>query len=345
MMRSMVIFACAVVLNKYAVLASVLLGGGLDFKDDAKEVNVRLDIVSSGKHLDFGEIDCAGYEMLLSRVSQMRHLHSLSIIFLTVPYDGFVFECERLSGLTNLNSLMISNYGTNSVRVTSISACKEMPLKELLLKYVDVDGANVISEFQRLEDLYCTTEELFRRAPSGLRVLYVEDAKFKGDVDLNRFSMIETLGLLNVKCASIQGLSSLTALKSLQLVGVPAKNLSDMKLCSRLKSLEICNCREFDGKFNVADFKSLPLENLVLENVPLNRIQGLEDCPLKNLRIDGEGIESINNICRLPNLERLDVANTRIHFVDMEHVKERFPKLENLVYLDREKNIQCAEWD
>ena len=39
MMRSMVIFACAVVLNKYAVLASVLLGGGLDFKDDAKEVN------------------------------------------------------------------------------------------------------------------------------------------------------------------------------------------------------------------------------------------------------------------------------------------------------------------
>ena len=91
-------------------------------------------------------------------------------------------------------------------------------------------------------------------------------------------------------------------------------NLSDMKSCSRLRSLEICNCREFDEKFEVADFKCFPLECLVLENVPVKCIRGLENCPLKDLQIDGVAIERMDDICRLPNLERLDPTTTKIRF-------------------------------
>ena len=345
MERSIMIFACAVVLNNYAALASFVLPGGLDFKDDAKEINARLEIVSKGKQLEFGEIDCAGYELLLSRVSQMRHLQGLNLIFQKVPYDGFVVECERLAGLTNLTSLSISSYASNSVRVSSISVCKRMPLKELGLMYVYVDGAAVVGEFTRLEDLSCTTEELVRCAPSGLKALWVEKAKFKGEVDLSRFRKMESLCLCNVKCKSIRGLGSLTELEWLQLVGMPMKNLSDMKSCSRLRSLEICNCREFDEKFEVADFKCFPLECLALENVPVKCIRGLENCPLKDLRIDGVAIESMDDICRLPNLERLDLTTTKIRLVDKEQVKDRFPKLESLTYMDQEGDVQCIEWE
>ena len=343
MTRNIAIFICAVILNKSAVLACGMIRDGLDFKDDAKEVTVRLNIVSHKEHLGFGEIDCAMYEKFLSRISQMRHLQSLRIFFRNVPYDGLIFDCERLAGLTNLNTLVIEsyyNYGTNSVSVSSLSVCKQMPLKELSLCNVNVDDVNVISKFERLEELHCTTEELFRCAPSGLRVLRVYNAEFKGDVDLNRFSRMESLSLFDVKCASIQGLSSLTALESLDLIGVPVKNVSDIKVCPRLKYLRICNCREFDGMLNLADFKDVPLEDLHLENVPLRCIQSLEDSPLESLIINGAEIESINDICRLPNLKELNVVNTKIRFVDKEHVKERFPKLERLWYF-----YEYVEWD
>lgn len=334
MIRKVAIFVAAAMLSLHAVQASGIFGSRPDFKDDAEEIKIRLEIVPAGKEPGFGQIDSSEYEEFLSRVSRMKHLRRLSVTFLKVPHADFVFPVERLSGLTNLNSLAIENSATNSVKVTSLSVCKKMPLKELSVMYVeDVAEMDSIRELKGLEDLCCTSEEMFRFAPSGLRALDFESAEVSGSLELKRFRQLKSLCLHDVKCSSIQGLGSLTDLERLTLCRMPVKNLSEIKSCTRLKSFEVRHCWDFDEKFGVEDLKGHPLEYLVLEKCPLSRIQGLEECPLEILVIDGAQIKSVDDICRLPKLKFLSVNSEKIHlkgFESKEHLKELFPKLENL---------------
>lgn len=334
MIRNVAIFVAAAMLSLHAVQASGIFGSRPDFKDDAEEIKIRLEIVPAGKEPGFGQIDASEYEEFLSRVSRMKQLRRLSVTFLKVPHADFVFPIERLSGLTNLNSLAIKNFTTNSVKVTSLSVCKKMPLKELSVMYVeDVAEMDSIREFKGLEDLSCTSDEMFRCAPSGLRFLGIEDAEVKGSLELRRFYQLETLSLHHVKCSSIEGLGSLSCLESLTLCRMPVKNLSDIKSCVRLKTLYVVNCMDFDGKFDVADLNGFPLEDVEFINYPLSRIHGLGECPLERLSIEGTEIKSVDDICRLPRLKFLSVKSEKIHlkgFENKEHMKELFPKLENL---------------
>lgn len=346
-----IIFICVALICKQDTLASVVMGSRPDFKDDADEVRVRLEIIPSGQKTGYGEIDPSGYEEFLTRISRMKQLRSLSVSFVRVPNAGFVFPIERLTGLTNLNCLAIFNHGTNPVKVTSIALCKAMPLKELDLRYVEVGGEDSVRDFKRLESLSCSSGDLFRFAPSGLRSLAIENAEVKGELELSRFYQLETLQLINVKCSSIQGLSSLNCLESLFIYGIPVGNLSEIKSCARLKSLVINDCMNFDDKFDIANLKSLPLKDVEIRNCPLSRIQGLEKCPLENLWIDGTGIQSLNDICSLPKLKFLDIASDKIHlkgFEDIEHVKELFPNLERMTlkYYDSvDKEIKIEDID
>ena len=57
-----IIFICVALICKQDTLASVVMGSRPDFKDDADEVRVRLEIIPSGQKTGYGEIDPSGYE-------------------------------------------------------------------------------------------------------------------------------------------------------------------------------------------------------------------------------------------------------------------------------------------
>lgn len=327
-----------------AASASCLLGGGLDFKDDATAVDVRLDIVGHGRRLEFGNIDEAGYRSVLARLTRMKQLRKLSVAFLDVPDGGAVFPAGALEGLSNLTSVVIGNFGTNPVKVTSIAVWKNLPIEELGLNYLEVEDAGQISKFKRLESLHCTSGEMFRSAPDSLRLLDLKHVNIKDGMDLGKFPLLESLHLCHVKCSSVSGMESLANLESLSLHDVRIRDFSGLKAYRKLKHLELSYDKCCKCDFNVTDLAGLPLESLVLENVPLVEIRGLEESPLIDIRVNGAAIKSLNDICRLRKLERLDIVNTKIDAVDTKLVKERFPSLTTLWYSDSDSNPQCIEW-
>ena len=328
----------------YVASASYLLGDGLTFKDDATAIEVRLDISGPGRPLEFGEIDEDGYRSVLRRIALMKQLRELSVIFLNVPDGGVVFPAGTLKGLSNLTSITISNFGTNSVRVTSIATWKNLPIECLGLNYLDVEDASLISEFKRLAELHCTTGELLRNAPSNLRLLDLKNADIRGCVDLGRFTQLECLHLCQVKCSSVRGLGALSNLESLSLHDIPIGDLTSLKACKKLKHLEVRVGKVSGYDFRVADLADLPLECVVFEDLPLVEIRGLERCPLIEMRVNGALIEKLQDICRLRKLERLDIVDTKIDVVDKKLVKERFPSLATLWYSDSDSNPQCISW-
>ena len=344
MKAPVIFFVAAVSVMGYSAIASCMLGKGLDFKEDATNVNVRLSVVASSGELGFGDVDLQGYLGFLGRISRMEQLRELSIIILDSPIGGLTFPADTLEGLTNLCSLEIWNCGTNPVKLTSIGKWKKLPIRNLVLKYLDIEGTDQTCSFPNLESLYCTSEKVLANAPDTLFTLRVEAMETQGRLSFSRFRRLTVLHLCDVKCHGIDGIEALKNLESLSLHDAGLLELSCVRACAKLKCLEISSCGRLVGNVNLACLGRLPLESMELEDLRLEEIRGLEKCPLVDLVVKGGEIGSLNGICDLPKLERLDVSETSIHVIERDFIKKRFPNLKRLCYTDIDLNCVCVEW-
>ncbi len=148
------------------------------------------------------------------------------------------------------------------------------------------------------------------------------------------------------KFRSIEGLSRLRNLKTLDLVGNRIATISGIEACPLL---EVVNLSQ-NWIERIEGLTSLPqLRELYLANNRIKRIEGLED--LKNLEVlilEGNQITKIEGLGHLPALKRLGLAGNRLRDVsgllelgDLNEISIR--SLDN--QLDERAMEIIAEWN
>lgn len=328
-----------------SVFATSYAPPGLDFKDNARSVCAHIDITEDNNDPKLGYLTQEGFKLFLNRVSKMSQLESLSIVLTTIPANGVDIAAEKFRGLTNLTSLVVCGCGDDRlVRISSISNWWTLPIKSLELSNVFVPDPWSIGRFRLLENLKTSLYEIVQAAPVALDNLFVVNSYFKDALDLSRFPCLESLTILNVKCAGIFGLSSLKELKRLYIDDGPCIYLDELARCSKLRELHMAN---MDNTYFVdfSELGKLPLECLWLDGIPIRKIRGLEKCPLSELFIQRAQLREWSDICRLPKLEKIDVSYTSITNGNISLITNQFPKIKEICYSNSENSYAILERD
>ena len=83
---------------------------------------------------------------------------------------------------------------------------------------------------------------------------------------------------------------------------------------------------------DVAMLERVPISWLYLSKCPVGEIRGLELCPLETLDIYGCPVKSINDICPLPSLRKMRIADTLMVQPDKEALRARWKGLDYLQF-------------
>ena len=83
---------------------------------------------------------------------------------------------------------------------------------------------------------------------------------------------------------------------------------------------------------DVAMLERVPISWLYLSKCPVGEIRGLELCPLETLDIYGCPVKSINDICPLPSLRKMRIADTPMVQPDKEALRARWKSLDYLQF-------------
>ena len=83
---------------------------------------------------------------------------------------------------------------------------------------------------------------------------------------------------------------------------------------------------------DVAMLERVPISWLYLSRCPVGEIRGLELCPLETLDIYGCPVKSINDICPLPSLRKMRIADTPMAQPDKEGLRARWKSLDYLQF-------------
>ena len=89
---------------------------------------------------------------------------------------------------------------------------------------------------------------------------------------------------------------------------------------------------------DVAMLERVPISWLYLSKCPVGEIRGLELCPLETLDIYGCPVKSINDICPLPSLRKMRIADTPMVQPDKEALRARWKSLDYLQFAPRNEN-------
>ena len=89
---------------------------------------------------------------------------------------------------------------------------------------------------------------------------------------------------------------------------------------------------------DVAMLERVPISWLYLSKCPVGEIRGLELCPLETLNIYGCPVKSINDICPLPSLRKMRIADTPMVQPDKEALRARWKSLDYLQFAPRNEN-------
>ena len=89
---------------------------------------------------------------------------------------------------------------------------------------------------------------------------------------------------------------------------------------------------------DVAMLERVPISWLYLSKCPVGEIRGLELCPLETLDIYGCPVKSINDICPLPSLRKMRIADTLMAQPDKEAIRARWKSLDYLQFAPRNEN-------
>ena len=89
---------------------------------------------------------------------------------------------------------------------------------------------------------------------------------------------------------------------------------------------------------DVAMLERVPISWLYLSKCPVGEIRGLELCPLETLDIYSCPIKSIDDICPLPSLRKMRIADTLMAQPDKEALRARWKSLDYLQFAPRNEN-------
>ena len=89
---------------------------------------------------------------------------------------------------------------------------------------------------------------------------------------------------------------------------------------------------------DVAMLERVPISWLYLSKCPVGEIRGLELCPLETLDIYSCPIKSIDDICPLPSLRKMRIADTLMAQPDKEAIRARWKSLDYLQFAPRNEN-------
>ena len=89
---------------------------------------------------------------------------------------------------------------------------------------------------------------------------------------------------------------------------------------------------------DVAMLERVPISWLYLSKCPVGEIRGLELCPLEALDIYSCPIKSIDDICPLPSLRKMRIADTLMAQPDKEALRARWKSLDYLQFAPRNEN-------
>ena len=95
---------------------------------------------------------------------------------------------------------------------------------------------------------------------------------------------------------------------------------------------------------DVAMLERVPISWLYLSKCPVGEIRGLELCPLETLDIYSCPIKSIDDICPLPSLRKMRIADTLMAQPDKEALRARWKSLDYLQFAPRNEN-GSSEYD
>ncbi len=89
---------------------------------------------------------------------------------------------------------------------------------------------------------------------------------------------------------------------------------------------------------DIAMLGRVPMSWLYLNRCPVDAIRGLEQCPIEALDIYSCPIKSIDDICPLPSLRKMRIADTLMAQPDKEALRARWKSLDYLQFAPRNEN-------
>ena len=172
-----------------------------------------------------------------------------------------------------------------------------------------------------------------------------------GDIDFDsrtidiHYALVETRSSTNREQISYQDFANIIAvlreqstpknvsmMLSIADVNAPARPLETLAtLTNSLLSVELI-LHDCTNLTDVAMLERVPISWLYLSKCPVGEIRGLELCPLETLDIYGCQVKSINDICQLPSLRKMRIADTPMVQPDKEVLRARWKSLDYLQF-------------
>lgn len=322
--------------------ASVCIPDELDFPVTKKELRFVLSPSTNCNALGL-KVSDKEHAALWARVSGMKHLESLWVVYEDPDADLVRFPVDQLSSLTNLTTLCIVGDVEKPVEIPSLGALSRVPVESLELCNVVLRDTESIGALKKLNSLKTSEPRIIRCAPANLEALHIERASFSGCCSLSRLTNLVDLAIcgLNARCLT---LGKMERLESLYIRGLSADFYEEeIAACTNLTSLTVRGeCGSAYGLLEA--LQGLPLERLEIEMLPIRELRGLEKSRLKEMIVRDCPLVGISSICSLPRLERLDVCGTGISSCSRELRKElrrKFPKLTFFQYWD--EKLGCVD--
>jgi hypothetical protein len=178
-----------------------------------------------------------------------------------------------------------------------------------------------------------------------------------GDIDFDsrtidiHYALAETRSSTNREQISYQDFANIIAvlreqrtpknvsmMLSIADVNAPARPLETLAtLTNSQLSVELI-LHDCTNLTDVAMLERVPISWLYLSKCPVGEIRGLELCPLETLDIYGCQVKSINDICSLPNLTKMRIADTPMVQPDKEALRARWKNLDYLQFAPQNEN-------
>lgn len=269
---------------------------------------------------------CSDYFSLKN--DENGNVTSLSITFSSLK------TVSPLKGLTHLKSLSIGNqWSSKQSFFSDLDGLEKLPLEDLRLYNLDVKDLGPVADsyLGRLEIYNTPVKSLFPLRNMQLEHLVLDNVPLR-DIKEIRGMPLKTLVLRNIKATDFSLIGNMnlvtadfshtsfrnmammrvTFLESLNLEDTSETRLTNLRGCTRLKSLNIANTMIRD----ISPLKGLALERLNISNTKIQDINPISEMELQDLAMRGVSVKDYSFLGRMP-LKRLDISDTKIRDLEM----------------------------
>lgn len=289
------------------------------------------------------------YSNLLERISAKTGIRKVTVSFGSCGYDGIPsldLPLSTFANMTNLFELNISGpeaWSKCRLRISSFAEIAHLPIAELQVRNVVPLEASSLSLMRRLNSVSTNEKDLVPHIPNGINELRLSDVSMGDCCDLSRFRELENLLLFDIKSRQVRGIGGMDKLGFLYLEGDFHVPREDILALTRLTYVHLKG-RSWAYLFDGGNpFCHMPIDTMELDLVPISRLEGMEKCPLKFLRVADAPIKSLSDISESATLEWLVVWGTGIVKADREALLKRYPALKRFEYTDEIEGSEIVE--